>query len=118
VYLNAPAFYLQGKPCWLVVKSIPYSVPTALKPLKEYLKEFKINEKEIEKIGDNDYRIINAGYSAQDMDAMNYSQVLNAVFRKKKVEINQVLYLILSILCACLAEYIILFNYFSAAFKK
>lgn len=128
IYLSEPAFYLFGKPCWIVIRGIPYSCNINLLNLKDYLKDLGVNQKELEKLPDNKFEIlkdtegsleisndgfqfVNVGYSAVDLDAMNFSQTINALVRKPKLDINVVLYQFLITICACLIEYVIISLY-------
>jgi len=107
-YLAEHSFSLFGKGVWCCIKGYPYSVPFICTDIREYCKDFGIIQKEIDKLPDKSFSIVDIGYSSTDLDAMNNSQVLASVLRVKKSFIDVSIKIILMLLSVISIEYIIL----------
>ena len=106
ITIESPSFLLFGKDIYAVVKGIPYTCPLVLKDIREFCREYKISDKEIEKLPEKSFNIIDIGYTAFDMDVMNHSQAVQSAYRVKKLTVNTALYYVMSIIIACLIEYV------------
>ena len=83
--LGKPAYFLKGKPVFILVRDLPFSIELEFSQSKELIKTLK--EK---------------GYSAKDINAKLNSIYVNQVFRSKRFNKQDILLFLLSILTSVL----------------
>ena len=88
--LGKPAMFFNGKPVFIVLRGIPYSIEL----------EFTTNEKEV-------IKLMEKGYSASEIDAKVHSVYTNSIFRNKRWSKMDALVYILSIITTALTTSII-----------
>ena len=88
--LGKPAMFFNGKPVFIVLRGIPYSIEL----------EIKTNEKDIA-------LLMEKGYSASEIDAKVHSVYTNSIFRNKRWSKMDTLVYILSIITTALTTSII-----------
>lgn len=82
--LGKPAFFIDGKPLFVLVRGIPYSI------------ELKLLDKKERK------RLDEKGYSASEIDAKVNSIYTNQIFRAKRLNKNDIIIFVLSIITSVL----------------
>ena len=131
--LGNPSFYLEGKPLFIVVRGIPYSIEFGLTTVKElfinFLETFSKNdEKEMKIKGidlfkllanikkdeeDEDKTLIALrGYSSDEIDAKIHSVYTQRVFRPPKLSVQSIVLIILFVITSCIITYMISSMYY------
>lgn len=91
--LGKPAFFIDGKPLFVLLRGIPFSIEIEIKNSK-----YKIKNENGEKIP----IIENKGYSANEIDAKLNSIYVNRIFRAKSLTTTHIIIFILSLLSSVL----------------
>jgi len=94
--LGQPSMYLEGKPLFIVVREIPYSIDLVLDKSKLYEK----------------------GYSASEIDAKIHSIYTQRIFRPPRITFQAVILIILTILTSCLITYMLTAMYFNSIIES
>jgi len=83
--LGKPSLYLEGKPLFIVIRELPYSIELELKDNNYH---FKVLEEK--------------GYTASEIDAKINSMYVNQIFRAKRLTKTDIIVFLLSILSSIL----------------
>ncbi|HEC92910.1 MAG TPA: hypothetical protein ENI51_07980 [Candidatus Atribacteria bacterium] len=90
--LGKPSMYLEGKPLFIVVREIPFSIDLELDKNRLYEK----------------------GYSASEIDAKIHSIYTQRIFRPPRITFQAVILIILTILTSCLITYMLTAMYYNS----
>ena len=126
--LGNPSFYLEGKPLFIVVRGIPYSIEFGLTTVKELFMNFAktLTENDVEQLKINGTDLIGLinnisndetlvalrGYSSAEIDAKIHSVYTQRVFRPPKLSVQSIVLIILFVITSCVITYMISSMYY------
>jgi len=116
--IGKPSLVIDGKPLFIVVRGIPYSITVELRDIALFLRELKFNESEIkEKIPVDTTMLVQEGYSASEIDAKIHSVYTQRMFRAPRFTMQNVIIVLLTIVSSCMITYMITSMYFRAVIE-
>lgn len=131
-YLGKPALNISGKPLWIIIREIPYSVEIEIMDIRKLLimKGYDTIEterllidgtKETVKKIDIDFPIdkyqttlVLKGYSSMDTDSKLYSNYTKRIFKLPKMSIQNIMLMVLTIISSCLITFLITYMYYQS----
>lgn len=114
-FLGNPSLVIDGKPLFILVRGIPYSIEVILRDLREYMIERGFDEDDVNsKLPENNTFLTDKGYTSSDIDAKCNSLITARIFKLHRVSVQYIVLLLLLMLCTSLITFMITSTYYNA----
>lgn len=122
-FLGQPSLVIDGKPLFIVVRGIPYSIKVELRNLVDLLKEYNFDDDILKKnlpdnVFNNPTLLVQEGYTSNDIDTYNNSLVANRIFRLQRLSPQTIILMCLLMLCSCLITFMLVSTYYQAIIEN